>query len=193
MNPHPSWNTILSHLESPPNPELSAHLDTGCTACAERVDLAHAALTALSAGPLPLPPIAAVERAVGIVDADRSGLAQRVQEFLGRLSRAGQAGALPALRGVTQTTSQQLFEAGPFDVDVARLEDGAVVGQVLAREEPAPDLKDGVCLLIGEAGVQESNLMAFGEFRFASVRPGQYGLVFEAEGVRLVLPEVDLS
>lgn len=193
MNPHPSWNTILSHLEGPPNPEVSSHLDAGCTTCAERVDLVQGALRALSAGPLPLPPTAAVERAVGVVDTDSPGLAQRVQEFLGRLAPAGQAGALPALRGVTQTTSQRLFEAGPFDVDVARLEEGAVVGQVLAREEPAPDLKDGVCLLIGDTDVQESNLMAFGEFRFASVRPGQYGLVFEAEGVRLVLPEVDLS
>lgn len=193
MRDHLTWNAVLGYLAGPSGTKEPAHLETGCTACAERVDLAQRVLEAVAAGPLPLPSADAVRRAVSGVEGDSPSLLGRVRELLGSLVSPEDCGPIPALRGTVAPGGPKLYEAGPFDVDILRLEKGTVVGQILAREPDAPELTDATCLLFGEAEVLEVELRSQGEFHFPSVRAGKYGLVLEAKNLRILLPEVDLT
>ena len=104
----------------------------------------------------------------------------------------------PALRDGGPIDRHLLFEAGPFEVDLAFVEGGALVGQVLAEEEASAagepsGLEDAVCVLLGDGDARESALHTNGDFRFERVEPGRYALFVEAREVRVVVPEIDLS
>ncbi len=177
-----------------------AHLNAGCPACASRLRVVRAMLGALDAGPLPEVPAALRARAVALAPepAGRGGGTRepgRIQRFLGKLLLDAGSGATPALslRGEGLAERHLLFRAGPFEVDLAHLEGGALVGQVLPEDETAPSLRDGVCILYGGPAPRQTPLDENGDFHFENVGAASYDLVLEADELRLVVPDVHLG
>ena len=190
-----------AHLDENPvaTEAARAHLDAGCPRCAPRVRVVRAMLSALEAGPLPEVPAALHERALALAVSSREPSPEparaRIRRFLGELLLDAGSGAAPALglRGEGLAERHLLYRAGPFDVDLAHLDGGALVGQVLPQHDAAPSLRDGVCVLYGGPAPRQTPLDENGDFHFESVRAASYDLVLEAAELRLVLPDVHLG
>jgi hypothetical protein len=195
----PSFLTHFQRLQSDTNDPLKAesgtHVASDCPNCVRRERLARSVLKALGHDPLPEAPLPWRARAVRLAAADQPGLLSRAQGFLARLVRdaGGDQELVPALRGEGPAERHLLFEAGPFEVDLALIDSGALVGQVHAAGRDRQELEDGVCVLYSEDDTREALLDSDGDFHFASVRPGAYDLVLETPSVRLLLPDVDLG
>lgn len=174
------------------------HLQAGYAACQGRADLITSTLAAFRAGPLPEVPARLQARAVALgrrPHAARESTLSGLLDYLGRLvfdSRTVSQAAF-ALRGETVAQRHLLYRAGPFDVDLALLDNGALVGQVLPDGDEAPPLEDAVCLLYGEGEGLQTLVHGNGDFRFEGVRPGSYDLILEADRVRLYVTDVDLT
>lgn len=191
---------------------IREHLATGCPACARRVRQ----IEALAAGPLPpVPPVArktalrALARRLAADERARrrgAGAAGGVLDLVARLvfDSLGQAPAV-ALRGNAAPLCHLLYEAGPFEVDVALLRNGSLVGQLVEPEGgtagrsdvPAGAARDDwsltECKLVGEDRHLFTGLEETGEFRFQGVGPGQYELLVESVEFRVQVPRFELG
>ena len=195
----PSFLDHFQRLQSDANESLKAvgegRFDPDCPNCVRRERLARSVLKALGREPLPKAPRPWRARAVQLAGASEPGLLSRAKGFLAHLIRdaGGEQELVPALRGEGPADRHLLFEAGPFEVDLALIDSGALVGQVHTAGGDPQELEDGVCVLYSDDDTREAPLDADGDFHFASVRPGAYDLVLETPRVRLLLPDVDLS
>ena len=195
----PSFVEHFRRLELDPDdaskPAVESHIAANCPDCIRRERLARSVLKALAQEPPPEPPRAWRARAVELAAASAPiGLLGRAKGFLARLIRdAGAPELVPALRGEGPAQRHLLFEAGPFEVDLALIDSGALVGQVHAAGGDPQELEDGVCVLYSADDTREAPLDSDGDFHFASVQPGAYDLVLETPRVRLLFPDVDLS
>ena len=169
------------------------HVDAGCAECAGRVRIVRLVLDALTLGGLPAVPAGWAQRAKDL--SRRPDAVTRARHFLAKLVLDPTRGSQLAvsLRGEGLAERHLLFRAGPYDVDLALLESGALVGQVLAAEEELAALRDCVCVLHGDDQLRETPLDENGDFHFAGVRPSAYDLVLESPSLRLLVPDVDLS
>jgi len=187
---YPSFETLLSAAESPDLPAaLRSHLEEErCSACEGRLRLVRDLLRMLPHLALEPAPEAAVRSAIELSRQapSRTG----VRALLGRLVSAGASGPVPAFRGGGSASRHRLYRAGPYDVDVALLANGALVGQVLPAEAEVPGLDEGHCILYGGSRPVEYELRGGGDFRFDSVGPGIFALVIESDTTRLVVPDI---
>jgi hypothetical protein len=195
QSPCPSFVEHFRRLEPDADdaqkPGVDLHIAANCPDCIRRERLARSVLKALAHEPLPKPPRAWRARAAAL--AGPGGFLGRARGFLARLVRdAGAQEVVPALRGEGPAQRHLLFEAGPFEVDLALIDSGALVGQVHAAAGDPQELEDGVCVLYSDDDTREAPLDADGDFHFTSVSPGAYDIVLETPTVRLLFPEVDL-
>ncbi len=121
----------------------------------------------------------------------------RVRELIAKkLVDTASFGLAPALRGSEEggpVDRHLLYAADSFEVDLAVVEGGSLVGQVLADDGEGPHLSGAVCVLVGENAARETDVRNNGDFRFEDVRPGRYALFVESTELRLVVPELDLT
>jgi hypothetical protein len=160
-----------------------------------RERVVRSVISAAELGNLPEPPRAWRQRAVGLAQESRGGrVAGRVRSFLARILRdtRGVERLAPLLRGEGPAERHLLFSAGPFEVDLALIDSGALVGQVHAKDGDTEALKQGVCVLYTAEEAREAALDKDGDFQFLGVAPGAYDLVLETPKLRLFLPDVDL-
>lgn len=205
----PTFDDLLAAREASPARSLDAvreHLATGCPRCVRRNQLLAAVEATLGAAPLDAVPAELHLRALDLgrnlgsapratPAASGAGIRGRVRSFVGALL-ADLSAAPPtalALRGQGATDRHLLMRAGPFDIDLARMEDGSVVGNVLPTQDDAPSLADGLCGLYGDGAPFEAPLRANGDFHFEGVPAAAYDLVLESSGLRLLVPDVDLQ
>lgn len=193
----PSFEDLVEARLSPDSrPEVLTHLGGGCANCVQRLKVVEIAVSALRAEPFPAVPERLHRLALEIPDRVRRGPLREalagVVEFVGELvfdSRAARPAL--ALRGEHVAERHLLYRAGPFEIDVALLEDDALVGQVLHADADLGD--DAACVLCGEDRVLQSSVEPNGDFHFDAVPPGRYMLMFESGELRVVVPEVDLD
>lgn len=194
----PSFEELLARLAgADASGEVAAHVASGCRACAERLTLLERLRAAFARGPLPAVPerLSAAARALAVVGGgDGRGLLGRVRELVAqKLLDTSSPELVPALRDAATVDRHQLYAAGTLEVDLALVESGALVGQVLADLEDEPLLAGAVCTLLGDGEAREAPLLPNGDFRFEAVGAGRYSLVVESEHLRVLLPEVDLT
>ena len=195
----PSYQELIFTLvdEAAGATRAREHLQAGCAACQGRADLITSTLAAFRAGPLPEVPARLQARAVALGRRPTVGESALggLLDYLGRLvfDSGTVSQAALGLRGETVAQRHLLYRAGPFDVDLALLDNGALVGQVLPDGDGAPPLEDAVCLLYGEGEGLQTLVHDNGDFRFEGVRPGTYDLILEADRVRLYVTDVDLT
>ena len=192
---HPSLEQLLLAQEaSRADSEARRHLDDGCRTCASRLERAERILLSLQEGPLPSVPEAWIQRAVAVASPEQPGLLDRARQLLGQLIEDSRQGAPAlALRGRGLARTHLLYRAGEYDVDLALLSDGGLVGQVLPAEEHTPELEHATCLLAGPEGPRVVPLGELGDFRFPNVGPGDYALVVESAQAELVIDRIPLS
>lgn len=203
----PGFDELLSHLAGG-DAGVAAHLASGCASCARRVELLGALRATFAAGPLPEVPTHLSHAALAIPQEETAagergespgmGALARIRELFARpLIDTASLGLAPALRGDDEGSGpidrHLLFEAGPYEVDLAVVEGGSLVGQVLCDEADEPALAGAVCVLLDERDAREERLCSNGDFRFEDVGPGRYALFVESAELRLVVPELDLT
>ena len=172
---------------------VRTHMDAGCPSCARRESRLSSMLSALRSSPFPEVPKAWRNQAVALLRSP--GPIARVRDFLARLIVDVNQNYDPAmaLRGEGPADRHLLFEAGPFEVDLALLDSGALVGQVAAEAGDSELFANGFCVLHGQGKPRETRLDVNGDFHFAGVSPGHYNLVLESPAVRVLVPQVDLT
>lgn len=170
-------------------PELEQHLRGPCRTCRERATRYEGFLEALAdARPEPVPE-AWIRRA--------SRLERGRDRALGRLALIvaellSPARPVPAFRSGAPGRVVQFHGEG-FDIDLAILRSGALLGHVVPGAEREERLESGECTLYGPHDARWTSFGADGEFRFEHVEPGDYSLVVESGEVCIVVPEVALE
>jgi len=89
-------------------------------------------------------------------------------------------------------TAHRVFVAGPYQVDVALVGAGSVMGQVSGDTEQMSELSGATCILFTSRFAAEAPLAADGGFRFEHLGPARYALMIDGRSARLLLPDVDL-
>lgn len=192
--PCPTHEELLDMLARTTPSEALSHLESGCSACAERAARLQRMLAGLEQGPLPpVPPDlhtsllsipTAAERAPG--GRLRLLVASLVQDFLGRQP-------VPAMRGTEAAGPRLLFRAHPYDIDLALTPDDTLIGQVIPDDEYAEDvLDDAFCVLHDEDSARVAPIEPSGEFQFDSMTRATCLLRLEWGDTRILLPEVTL-
>lgn len=184
----PSFETILAAAESAPDAELARHLAAGCSSCADRLATARTLLRVLAADPLEDVPAELHRRAVALGEG-RDSLGERIREWVASFV-APPAAAVPAFRG-SAAPMQRLYRAGPFEVDLALLSDGVLVGQLTGEEDDLP--AGGYVVLYGDGRADTSSLSEDGEFRFEGVAPGPHVLVVRSGDASVVVPDLEID
>ncbi|MEM7310405.1 MAG: hypothetical protein AAF682_27255 [Planctomycetota bacterium] len=178
------------------------HLDGGCPLCVRRVRLVRLVLGALAVGEFPQVPEAWSRQVEALASPGREAAPfapvaplSRVRQFVAQLVLDAGLTAEPALalRGEGPAERHLLYQAGPFEVDLALLESGALVGQVLSAEEESPSLDGCICMLHGEDESRQTPLDDNGDFHFSGVQPSAYDLVLEGPEVRVLVPGIELG
>lgn len=183
---------------------VGEHVQSGCPECARRIrrldQLARCMGRPL---PAPVPPelrratlalLAAADSrdaAPSPVALGRAALA-RAREHFARLVLPAPPPALAlGLRG-DGDSDHRSFDVGPFQVDIALIEQTSVMGQVSAEAPRMAELRGATCLLVAGGAALEAPLGDDGVFRFAQFGPARFALMIDGPGARLVLPDVDL-
>jgi len=189
---------------------LEALLDSGVAlpstpeaARAER--LLRTMLSALELGALPeVPPhlSLAARRVPGSLAENaaapslRARLAELADHVLGSLvfDSARPTPAL-ALRGPGPAARHLLyaFDRSPLELDLALIEPDAIVGQVLDTGAHGSGWDDAVCVLVGEDGLRQTTVGAYGDFRFEGVDHRPMSLLLETGDRRLVIEDLGLG
>ena len=179
-------------------PDLEAHLDDGCPDCARRESILGAMLRAAAAPAAPRVPDAWRKRALSIpTAASKPGRSatSRVRDLVARFVQdvSGAPSPALALRGPGVTERHALYKAGPFEIDLALFDSGALVGQVVAEDGDDAPLRSGYCVLLGEDATRDTLLEPGGDFHFADVAPGEYDLLLETPDLRVRVHDVALG
>lgn len=192
------WQLALSETESPghrartdslgddgndaANPDSArAHLASGCERCNQRLQTYRGILAALRGGPVLEPAAQALEKARRLADPAIA----RLHEWLAEPLQLDTGGL--ALRGLRISSQRQLFKAGPYEVDLARMDNGTLLGQVWATDAAAASPGDGACILFGEGDPVVVPIEPNGDFRIPRPPPGPYTLCLEVAGARIVV------
>ncbi len=207
----PSYAALLATLEpgsegAAASPEhVRRHLDDGCPHCERRLTLLQALASQMGRSPpsavsealrrrvldqLGSPPVARPDR----MRAFGAGL-DRLREYLAELVQSEPAPAFATGLRSAPDQIHQVYEAGPFQVDVALVEGRSVIGQIWPGDDGTEPLDhDGtVCVLCGRGRSWESALDDGGDFRFHGVGPGRYALMIDGPDVRVIVTDLDLS
>ena len=192
---HPNLEELLLAQEAgKEQSEARLHLAEGCARCAQRLERAQSVLVSLSSAPLPEVPEPWIQRALSIAHESKPGLLERARLFVAKLIEDSRQGAPAlALRGAGLANAHLLYRAGAFDVDLAHLADGCLVGQVLPADNSAPSLDHATCLLAGGASPRVVPLGDLGDFRFIGVQPGDYALLVETPDTAIVIKHIRLQ
>ena len=198
---HPNLEELLLAQEAgQEQSEARLHLAAGCSRCAQRLERAQSVLVSLSSAPLPEVPEHWIQRALSIAreesiaGEDSPGLIERARMFVAKLIEDSRQGAPAlALRGAGLANAHLLYRAGAFDVDLAHLADGCLVGQVLPADTSAPPLDHATCLLAGGVSPRVVPLGDLGDFRFIGVQPGDYALLVETPETAIVIQHIRLQ
>lgn len=200
QRPCPSIQELLLRAtDGPLSADAEAHLAAGCADCVRRQQILDALLRVASAPAWPEVPDAWRLRATAIPERPAKpgkGPTETIRDLVARLIHEVGGGAPTpaiALRGPGPSERHYLYAAGPFEIDLAHLDSGALVGQVLASDGDATPLESGVCVLYGERTARESRLEPSGDFHFDAVRPGDYDLFLETPAVRVFLHDLRLA
>ena len=98
-----------------------------------------------------------------------------------------------ALRGSASAT-HRLFSGGGHEVDLLRLEDGAIVAQVLTPERDSPVPPPGsVGVLYSAQGEPTESPVSPNDLRFAQPPPGPYALCIESPNERVWIDEFEFG
>lgn len=191
---HPNLEELLLAQEAgQEQAEARLHLAGGCAACALRLERAQSVLMSLRSTPLPEVPEPWIQRALSIARESNPGLLERARVFLAQLAEDSlQDTPSLSLRGASLASAHLLYRAGAFDVDLAHLGDGCLVGQVLPVDASAPSLDHATCLLAGGASPRVVPLGDLGDFRFIGVQPGDYALLVETPETAIVIKHIHL-
>lgn len=187
----PTSEELIAHLETGRLPEeIELHAATPCHSCQERIPRLRRLLRLLQELPLEEVSEERLRRASKV--ALRDGVeSSPVKRWVAELLTPSPGLAAPAMRGPA-TGHQELYRAGSFEIALARLPNGALVGQVFPLQEET-ELMPGECVLHGDERSAWASLTPGGEFRFVDVAPGAYTLVIETGEHCLVLRDVILG
>jgi hypothetical protein len=178
----PSPETLIAFAESSEDAEVAAHVAL-CAACARALDAARDLLGLLAEARLP----AVSERLARAVRELPGRLERPRPTLLGRLLERDPQAAL-AFRGPAASAARhRLYRAGAYDVDLALLDGGALVGHVLPDDDRAEALAGATCVLYSDEGTRSAPLDADGEFRIAALASLRFDLVVETPSATLVL------
>jgi len=181
---------------------IGTHVSDGCPDCARRLRLLDELAPALGR-PLPprVPPAlrAATLGRLAAAGAPSSrplervaGALRRTREYVAELLLLGPLPAAAAGMRGDGDAAHRVFTAGPYQVDVALVGAGSVMGQVSGDSEPMSELSGATCILFTSRFAAEAPLAADGGFRFEHLGPARYALMIDSRHARLLLPDVDL-
>jgi hypothetical protein len=170
---------------------VQAHLDLGCTECELRLETYGRILRALRRGRPADPPAELVERVRRALHGHEPAASG------GGLSFLAEPVLLPrqtaAMRGRRMATARRMYRAGPFEIDLASLEGGTLLGQLLPLEPDAQVPSDGACILYPEGEPIVVPLERNGDFRIAHPPAEPYALCIEGSGLRILIEDVRLQ
>ena len=193
---HPSQERLIEDAaRGTLSPEVQAHLDRGCVECTIRLDSYQRILRALRRGRPPEPPTELVARVRETIAAPELVGAAQGESFLAEPLFLPDAAV--ALRGRRMARARRIFRAGPYEVDLASLESGTLLGQVLPVEPEAVVPEEGACILFPSGDPIVVPLERNGDFRFTHPPTEPYSLCIEGEGeqgtqMRILIEEVRL-
>lgn len=190
---HPNEEHLLAAAgEAQVPPEIQAHLDQGCMDCAFRLQSYTRILKALRLGRPDEVPGAWLKQAAAAVR-ERLADARTAQSDDSFLAEPVKLDELAMVRGRRMSSSRRVWRAGPFEVDLASIEGGALVGQVLSTE-PGRDLpEDAACILYPDGEPIVVPLEGNGDFHIAQPPRGTFALCIEGDGLRILLEDVELD
>lgn len=101
--------------------------------------------------------------------------------------------ALAMRAGGARASFQALYELDGYDLDLFLSEEGALLGQVLARDERHASFAGGTALLQSASGeLISAAIESDGEFSFDAPTSGRARLVLSAAELQLVVEELEL-
>ena len=183
-----TFEELLAGLDRPELPEpIRRHVtDEACDVCARRLELLRRLLDLLPSLALEKVPESVLAAALKA----RAPASDAKPHFLEAILPA--PWAVPAFRSGSSTASRrQLYRKGPFELDLALQEDGALLGEVVADDGGLGHAQAGECILYGERAVEHAEVDSEGCFRFEGVGPGSHVLVIESGGETLVVPDLE--
>jgi hypothetical protein len=176
---------------------MQDHLDSGCKACAEVVNLWQRVQEVSQRDAVYAPPSSAVKTVEGmfaIYGGHLSGKAKTTRLIFDNLQVPRPAG----VRSAAPSVRQLLYGAGEYRVDI-RIEPqmdspkAALVGQVLNSQDPNRSIDSAlVTLLKGGKVRMECLTNRFGEFRFeCDLESGLSLAISLPDGAEVLLPVID--
>lgn len=186
-DPCPPPEVLADAAVGAPTDAVRRHLELGCADCAARLARIDRAVAALRDGALPEVPPAWLRRAAALPDS-ASGPRTDRPAYRGLPSVRPPRPAV-ALRGAA--AAHRVHRAGPFAVELALADSGALLGQVLPDgDEPAGP---GYGTAFGAQRVGEVVIDALGVFRLARPPRGLRALALELPGADLHLTDLRLK
>lgn len=187
----PSLDELAAaHADPGAHAGVVTHVRGGCVPCTDDWHRLDVFVAAARHGALPEVPASLRALALDAPRAAREGVLGRLQTLVGRLVFDSAAHVLAAgQRGAGRR--HQLYEAGPYEIDLALVEPATLVGQILGPDDET--LADAAVVLSGEGRVLETDVLEHGDFRVPGLASGRYALHVLGPRLDLVLPDVDLT
>ncbi len=191
---HPKEEHLLAAAgEAQVPPEIQAHLDQGCMECAFRLQSYTRILKSLRLGRPDSVPAEWLKRATAALQ-QRQGDAQLAETNSSSFfAEPVELNELASVRGRRMSSARRVWRAGPFEVDLASIEGGALVGQVLSTEQGRDLPEDAACILYPDGEPLVVPLEGNGDFHFAHPPRGKFALCIEGDGLRILLEDVELD
>lgn len=186
---HPSQNDLLAAAGEERVPqELQEHFDAGCLECEFRLQSYRRIRRSLATGRMEQPPTAWVERAQrtlrGLSEPDPTQWFEAIElEF----------DELASIRGRRMSAARRVWRAGPFEIDLAALEGGSLVGQVLAVDPDHRLPEDAACIVYPEGEPVTIPLEANGDFHITRRPSEPFSLCIEGDQLCIVIEDVQLG
>ena len=160
--------------------------------CAFRLQSYTRILKSLRLGRPEAVPAAWLKRTAAALQ-QRQADAQPLENLTSFLAEPVELNELASVRGRRMSSARRVWRAGPFEVDLASLEGGALVGQVLSTEKGRDLPEDAACILYPDGEPLVVPLEGNGDFHFAHAPRGTFALCIEGDGLRILLENVDLD
>ena len=192
---HFTQEQLLAAAEAEQVPsDIQKHLDEGCMDCEFRLQTYTRILRSLRAGRPPEAPAAWTERAGQFLrEKTAAASADPYTDPYTFLAEPVELGQMAAVRGRRPTSMRSVWRAGPFEIDLAYIEGGALVGQVHSLEAGRELPEDAACIVYPEGEPIVVPLEANGDFRISRPPGGPFSICIEGEDLRLLVEQTGLG
>lgn len=186
---HPTQDSLIAAAGEERVPqELQDHFDAGCLDCEFRFQSYRKIFRSFAGGRTPAAPREWIERAQrtlrGLSEPDPTTWFEAVEQSFDELA---------TVRGRRMSAARRVWRAGPYEIDLAALEGGSLVGQVLTLEPDQELPEDAACIVYPDGDPLVVPLESNGDFRIARRPSEPFALCIEGDQLCIVIEDVRLG